>query len=282
MCSWMTPGCGARDHGDSGIVHLLDGTDGSELWARALDGDDLGLRVATISGTAEAHVAVGAYTNSNGQRSGVYFFDPLDGTRVARYETEDHVLGIEGVDVNGDGNEEALTVAGLQIHAIDILGSEPEPDPTPTPTTTPTPTVAPSPTPTASGEPSPSPSPGGDPDRHEATGRIAAFNPTSNRVTGMTETEFNARCAIPASQGFDGYVFALPDRFGRGDGFAMVTGANAFGLYDLDAYFYSANCEELAPPAASPARDETGKVPEGRASSSSTPSSGATQWSTWR
>jgi outer membrane protein assembly factor BamB len=141
-------GDGIRDiatAGDSGIVHLISGADGSDLWTRGLDGEERGLRVASISGTERTRIAVGSYTNTNGARSGVYFFDPLDGTRTARFETEGHVLDIEPVDVNGDGNQEALTAAGLQIHAIDINDSELDPDPTTTPTSSPSPTQSPEP-----------------------------------------------------------------------------------------------------------------------------------------
>lgn len=139
-------GDGIRDvatSGDSGVVHLLSGADGSDLWSRPLDGEERGLRVASVSGTKGTHIAVGSYTNTNGARSGVYFFDPFDGVRVARFETEGHVLDIEPADVNGDGNQEAVTAAGLQIHAIDVSGPAPGPDPTSTPTPSPSETSAP-------------------------------------------------------------------------------------------------------------------------------------------
>ena len=261
--------------GDSGIVHLLSGVDGSDLWTQPLDGEDRALQVASISGTDKTHVAVGSYTNTNGARSGVYFFDPFAGSRVGKFETEGHVKDIEPVDLNGDGNEEAVTAAGLQIYAIDLFGGDPEPEPTPT--STPAPTASPSssdeppPRPPPNNEPTPSSNPSSEPPpasrqesaRHEATGHIAAFNPASDRVTGVTETEFLAACDIPATQGVDGHVFALPERFANGDAFADVTGANAMGLYDLDAYFYSAACDELRPAAATASPDEAGIVPAG-------------------
>lgn len=135
--------------GDSGLVHLLGGADGAVQWSRSLDGSDWGYRVAPIEGTDGNHIAVGSYSNSNGQRSGVYFFDPESGDRVARFETEGHVLDIEPVDVDGDGNEEAVTAAGLQIYAIDLHAEDvdPEPDPTPSPTASPSPSAAPTPSP---------------------------------------------------------------------------------------------------------------------------------------
>ncbi|HVF52294.1 MAG TPA: hypothetical protein VNC78_01675 [Actinomycetota bacterium] len=98
----------------------------------------------------------------------------------------------------------------------------------------------------------------------EATGSIDGMNPAAGTVGGVTENEFIANCAVPASQGLDGYVVELPAAFGDGSATAQVTGDSLAPAYDLDLAFYDAACafiEQLA----TAAPDEGGPVPAGTA-----------------
>ncbi|MGH3736413.1 MAG: M36 family metallopeptidase [Micromonosporaceae bacterium] len=96
------------------------------------------------------------------------------------------------------------------------------------------------------------------------TGTIAAGNPTTGTVdddaTGVTANDFKSSCtAPPASQGADGWVTTLPDSFGDGAHAVTVTGDSP-APYDIDLYFYDADCNLLGA-AASSAADESGTLP---------------------
>ncbi|MGH3660391.1 MAG: M36 family metallopeptidase [Micromonosporaceae bacterium] len=95
------------------------------------------------------------------------------------------------------------------------------------------------------------------------SGTITAGNPstgTAEDATGVTANDFKATCAAPpASQGADGWVTELPDSFGDGTHQVSVKGASA-GPYDIDLYFYNADCE-LVGAAASSASDESATLP---------------------
>ncbi|MGH3327869.1 MAG: M36 family metallopeptidase, partial [Streptomycetales bacterium] len=94
------------------------------------------------------------------------------------------------------------------------------------------------------------------------SGTIAAGNPASGSVSGVTASEFEQTCAAPpGSQGTDGWVTTLPDSFGDGMHSVQVKGDSA-APYDLDLYFYDAECN-LVGSAASAAADESGTVPSG-------------------
>lgn len=96
---------------------------------------------------------------------------------------------------------------------------------------------------------------------YEAEGAIAGFNPLSSDVGGVTETSFLLACAVPPSQGVDGFVFELPEEFGAGDATMEVTGSDLTGVHDLDAYFYTADCSSAGDPIATAEPDEAGPIP---------------------
>jgi hypothetical protein len=74
-------------------------------------------------------------------------------------------------------------------------------------------------------------------------------------------TEFASTCSTPpASQGTDGWVSELPESFG--DGAHKVSASGAGPTYDLDLYFFDADCT-LIGSVASSAADESGSLPSG-------------------
>ncbi|MGH3647780.1 MAG: M36 family metallopeptidase, partial [Micromonosporaceae bacterium] len=96
------------------------------------------------------------------------------------------------------------------------------------------------------------------------TGTIEAGNPSTGTVddeaTGVTANDFKSTCtAPPASQGADGWVTTLPDSFGDGAHNVTVSGDTA-APYDIDLYFYDAECNLLGA-AASSAADESATLP---------------------
>ena len=94
------------------------------------------------------------------------------------------------------------------------------------------------------------------------SGTIGVGNPVSDSVSGATMAEFEQTCtAPPASQGADGWVTEVPESFGDGAHQVVLKGDSA-APYDLDVYFYDANCERTGS-AASAAADESGTIPSG-------------------
>ncbi len=91
---------------------------------------------------------------------------------------------------------------------------------------------------------------------------IAGSNPGGDLVGGgVVGNELAATCTMPpASQGTDGWVSELPESFG--DGAHKVTAVGSGALYDLDLYFFDADCA-LVGSAASGAVDESGALPSG-------------------
>jgi PQQ-like domain len=230
---------------DSGSVFMLNSVDGSILWDATVDGDEeWAFPLELIEGKDHSFLATGTFSAGLGMRGKVYFFDPQTGARTGTIPTQTHVYWIEGGDLNGDGNEEAIAAAGTILHAIDLFGPlDPDPSPSPSPT------------------PSPSPSPGG---KHTAQGNIAGSNPASGDTVGLTEAEFLASCAIPQSQGLDGFVFEVPEAFRDGKSTVSVKGLSA-GPYDLDARFYKADCTDAGGGLLTNNVDESGPLPAGAA-----------------
>ena len=99
-------------------------------------------------------------------------------------------------------------------------------------------------------------------DPYEETFTIAGSNPGGDSVGGgVVGNDFASTCQMPpASQGLDGWVSELPDSFG--DGAHKVGVAGSGPLYDLDLYFFNADCEPIGD-AASGAADESGALPTG-------------------
>ncbi len=101
-------------------------------------------------------------------------------------------------------------------------------------------------------------------DPYTETFTITGSNPSGD-VTGggLVGADFGSTCTMPpASQGTDGWVSQLPESFG--DGAHKVTTAGSGPTYDLDLYFFNADCE-LIGDAASSAADESGALPTGTA-----------------
>jgi hypothetical protein len=92
---------------------------------------------------------------------------------------------------------------------------------------------------------------------------IAGSNPAGD-VTGggVVGNEFASSCTMPpASQGTDGWVSELPKSFGDGAHTVSVKGSGP--AYDLDLYFFDADCQPVGDPAASSAADESAVIPGG-------------------
>ena len=58
----------------------------------------------------------------------------------------------------------------------------------------------------------------------------------------LTRQSFLRTCAIPASQGTDGYVIALPEAITAVPTEVQVYGADALGVHDLDVFFFDDSC----------------------------------------
>lgn len=95
------------------------------------------------------------------------------------------------------------------------------------------------------------------------SGTIAAGTPFGDLVDGgITALDLQNTCTFPpGSQGSDGWVTELPDSFGDGLHQVAVTGSSP-APYDLDLYFYDAECQ-LTGSAASSAADAAGTLPGG-------------------
>ncbi len=96
------------------------------------------------------------------------------------------------------------------------------------------------------------------------------YGATEGSVNAVTAKEFEARCDIPASNGFDAAVFAVPKAFQKTVATIKAIGEGSGPLkWDIDIYLYNADCENtLAYQAAGnpgEASDETGLIPKGTA-----------------
>ncbi|HEX2057842.1 MAG TPA: hypothetical protein VHI71_05685 [Actinomycetota bacterium] len=97
----------------------------------------------------------------------------------------------------------------------------------------------------------------------EESGSLAVGHPgTVEADGGIARTEFQQSCAIPTSQGTDGYVIALPPEITAVNSNVTLTGADASGIHDVDMYFFDETC---APSGAlsTEAPDEFGLMPAG-------------------
>lgn len=86
----------------------------------------------------------------------------------------------------------------------------------------------------------------GKPRSFRSTGEFAAGNPFSLRGMGVTRQQFEESCAIPDSQGIDGYVIELPRSLRRVVSDVSLAGTASAGFADLDLYFFDATCTETA------------------------------------
>lgn len=96
----------------------------------------------------------------------------------------------------------------------------------------------------------------------KAEGTLAVANPATLEQGGVTQNEFIATCAAPASQGLDGYVIELPAKVGKVTSKVSVTGGDATGIYDLDMYYYDKDCGYKAA-SSTAGDDEIGAMPSG-------------------
>jgi hypothetical protein len=93
-------------------------------------------------------------------------------------------------------------------------------------------------------------------------GSFAFANPATLEGAGVTQNELMANCAIPASQGLDGYVIELPAKVTKVASQVTASGGDATGIYDLDMYFYNDACAPIGA-ASSAGDDEVGAMPSG-------------------
>jgi hypothetical protein len=83
----------------------------------------------------------------------------------------------------------------------------------------------------------------------EASGSFANGDPLEAYVdflpakrSGVTANDFAMSCAIPASQGFDGYVVKLPDRLSPGSADVQLEADELVGGKHLYMTLYDSNC----------------------------------------
>lgn len=75
-----------------------------------------------------------------------------------------------------------------------------------------------------------------------AEGSLILGNPGDLNDAGITRQEFLAQCAVPATQGVDGFVIELDEKISAVTSDVGVSGTDAAGLHDLDMYFYDESC----------------------------------------
>lgn len=76
-----------------------------------------------------------------------------------------------------------------------------------------------------------------------ADGEMAVGNTADYLAqASVTRNEFLQTCAIPASQGLDGFVVELSEEISKVTATVMLSGSDALGAYDLDMFFFDASC----------------------------------------
>lgn len=96
---------------------------------------------------------------------------------------------------------------------------------------------------------------------YTAEGFIEVSNPASLFVGSVVENNFVGFCAIPPSQGLDGYVFQLPHETVAGERYD-ISGSGSLTGHDLDVVFYDSECSEIGADESTDV-DETGTFPAG-------------------
>lgn len=81
---------------------------------------------------------------------------------------------------------------------------------------------------------------------YKTAGDFATGNPFSLRGHGVTRGQFELACAVPESQGVDGYVIDLPRPLRSVPSEVAVAGTGAGDFVDLDLYFFDKTCTETA------------------------------------
>lgn len=103
------------------------------------------------------------------------------------------------------------------------------------------------------------------PVRFEESGSLAIGHPGNDTAgANVTRAAFLESCAIPSTQGTDGYVIALPPEVTATNTNVSISGGDATGMHDLDIHFFDETC---APTGAlsSDLSDEFGLMPSGTA-----------------
>lgn len=95
-----------------------------------------------------------------------------------------------------------------------------------------------------------------------ADGTLAIGNPGDLNEAGIVRQEFLATCAVPASQGLDGYVIEVSEEISKVTSEAKLSGSDATGMYDLDMYFYDDACASKGSSSTAES-DEFGFMPAG-------------------
>lgn len=81
------------------------------------------------------------------------------------------------------------------------------------------------------------------PVRFSAEGAFEVGNPADYMANaGLVRNELERTCAMPVSQGTDGFVIELPAALQKVDSDASLEGADATGGPDMDMYFYDKEC----------------------------------------
>ncbi|MFN2593673.1 MAG: hypothetical protein ABR579_02145 [Actinomycetota bacterium] len=102
-----------------------------------------------------------------------------------------------------------------------------------------------------------------------AEGTIALSHPifygNTGTVNNVTAKEFEQTCAIPASNGVDSYVFAVPKPYQKVTAIVDAIGTDTGPAgYDLDMYFYDKTCKNNGASNVAGV-DEEGLLPKGTA-----------------
>ena len=97
-------------------------------------------------------------------------------------------------------------------------------------------------------------------------GHIVAHGPSGGNLVSVTAQEFFQNCAVPQSNGVDGWVFAVPAPYTKIPAAIEGKGTSAVPVpIDMDLYFYNKACEEVGFANAEAPGGETGVIPKGTA-----------------
>jgi hypothetical protein len=101
------------------------------------------------------------------------------------------------------------------------------------------------------------------PKPYVTSGSIAIGHPANFEAgVGVVRAEFEQTCAIPASQGTDGYVVEIPATHMKKPANVLAAGSSVTGGYDLDLFFYNDACDAVGQ-AGDVGLDQMGLMPAG-------------------
>ena len=90
------------------------------------------------------------------------------------------------------------------------------------------------------------------------------FNGNSGTIVGLTAQEFMNTCSIPASNGFDAFVFEVPAEYQKIEAQLEATGAGGVYAYDVDVYTFDSSCA-MTSAQNTPGTDQSGYLAKGTA-----------------